>query len=501
MNSSISAEKLSRALALYREILAEKETDINDLNVYPVPDSDTGTNMAQTVDAVVTELGRASTVDEVCDAVVHGSLRGSRGNSGLILSQVLRALSESLRKSGALGPPELARGLDRAVHDAYAAVGDPVEGTILTVLTAARNAAAGTSDAAIEGMLTSCREAAYSALEDTTRLLPDLERAGVVDAGGWGLALMFDAFLGALNGVRPIDSAFVPARPAHPPASRGRAFTGGRYEVIFYVDVDGSGAAALKSQLREVGDSIALVGGDRKWKCHVHTDRVEDVLTMGRRAGEVDDVQITDLLIDSAAEPITSVVAFAGGPGIARMFSDFGAHVVEESSVELILQTASALEKSHVVVLPNDPQLHEELVRRAVEADVHVVPARSPAAGLAALIAYDPQADHASNARAMDAAAGKVRAGAVAKRTSREWLASAEGRAVGVHGSPSGAVLALVEDLVARESELITVIEGRDAAAADRDAITGGVAQTHPHVTVEFHEGGQVEPAYALGVE
>ena len=439
--------------------------------MYPVPDGDTGTNMALTVDAVVRELaeaeadGRQPDLDAVATSLSHGSLMGARGNSGVILSQALRGMAGAFRDAGStdgpgasVGPAELADALARASASAYAAVSNPVEGTILSVAKAASQGAARSLEAdpgaALAQVLETARADASEALAMTTSQLPALRAAGVVDAGGAGLLLLLDSFLHVVEG-RPIEAP--PAPPltgAAAPARLGARDdltreehekddepTDLRYEVMFFLEAADESIPAFRSVWASYGGSIVIVGGNGLYKCHIHTDEIGGAIEAAIEIGRPREIQVTDLaeqveeerwVRDAAAsgsqkeppdEPVTSaVVAVASGEGVKRIFRSLGARQIVSGgqsanpSTEEILAAIAASSAEQVVVLPNNRNVVAAAEQAAAHSakKVRVVPTAGIPEGFAALLAYDPEADLDTNADNMAAAAKHVIAGEVA---------------------------------------------------------------------------------------
>ena len=360
-----------RVVRTYRDALATHRAMLNRLNVYPVPDGDTGTNMALTVDAVERELtaaeaeGRQLDMDALATSLSHGSLMGARGNSGVILSQVLRGMAGALRDAGSrdgadagVGPADLADALARASASAYAAVNNPVEGTILTVAKAASQGAARSLDtdpgASVARVLEAAREDAAEALARTTSQLPALRSAGVVDAGGAGLLLLLDSFLFEVEG-RPIQAPPAPtgvptsatagsgASPDREATERSEDATDLRYEVMFFLDAPDESIPGFRSVWASYGGSIVIVGGNGLYKCHIHTDEIGAAIEAAIEIGRPREIQVTDLaeqveeerwVREAAAsgiqaepldDPVTSaVVAVASGEGVKRIFRSLG---------------------------------------------------------------------------------------------------------------------------------------------------------------------------------
>ncbi|MGZ4755750.1 MAG: DAK2 domain-containing protein [Acidimicrobiia bacterium] len=540
----LAALDLRQAITRFRDALRVHQDELNRLNVYPVPDGDTGTNMTLTLESVVNELATAEDMTEVCQAVAHGSLMGARGNSGVILSQVLRGLADTFRNLEAAGGPDFTVGLRRASDAAYEAVMRPVEGTILTVVRAAADAAEAARDAgeqALVGILESASTAARDAVEHTPDLLPVLREAGVVDAGGLGFTLLLDALLEVVEG-RPIPDPDVVYTPVAVEAHlAGDDVASLRYEVMYLLEAEDSTIKAFKETWAALGDSIVVVGGDGLWNCHVHTDDIGGAIEAGIEAGRPRQVRVTDLLEqveeeqwvreqdaalgDVPVAPIgppveTAVVAVGVGEGVKRLLVSMGVHEVVAGGQSMNPSTAQILEavercpSGSVVVLPNNKNIVPvaQQVDGLTDRKVEVIPTTSVVEALAALVAYDPQAGLADNQAAMEEAAGRVAAGEVTQAvrdsvaecgpiTEGDWLAISRDGICCTASNPVDAALALVSSLVTDDSEIVTVLAGADARGAETERVRAQVAVAHPHVEVEVHEGGQPLYPYLIGVE
>ncbi|MGZ6966708.1 MAG: DAK2 domain-containing protein [Acidimicrobiia bacterium] len=540
----LAALDLRQAITRFRDALRVHQDELNRLNVYPVPDGDTGTNMTLTLESVVNELATAEDMTEVCQAVAHGSLMGARGNSGVILSQVLRGLADTFRNLEAAGGPDFTVGLRRASDAAYEAVMRPVEGTILTVVRAAADAAEAARDAgeqALVGVLESASTAARDAVEHTPDLLPVLREAGVVDAGGLGFTLLLDALLEVVEG-RPIPDPDVVYTPVAVEAHlAGDDVASLRYEVMYLLEAEDSTIKAFKETWAALGDSIVVVGGDGLWNCHVHTDDIGGAIEAGIEAGRPRQVRVTDLLEqveeeqwvreqdaalgDVPVAPIgppveTAVVAVGVGEGVKRLLVSMGVHEVVAGGQSMNPSTAQILEavercpSGSVVVLPNNKNIVPvaQQVDGLTDRKVEVIPTTSVVEALAALVAYDPQAGLADNQAAMEEAAGRVAAGEVTQAvrdsvaecgpiTEGDWLAISRDGICCTASNPVDAALALVSSLVTDDSEIVTVLAGADARGAETERVRAQVAVAHPHVEVEVHEGGQPLYPYLIGVE
>ena len=308
----LGADDLRLVIATFRDALQAHKDGINRLNVYPVPDGDTGSNMALTLASVAAELdGVDGDLAAVCKGIGHGALMGARGNSGVILSQILRGLTQTL----ASGPDELvdgallARALEVAAAGAYEAVGNPVEGTILTVIRVASEGAgaAAATGAPLVEILDAARVTGYEALANTPEQLEVLKQAGVVDAGGTGLMLLIDAFLWVVDG-REVPAASVTEAVAdaghvddlqvlaHGDDGHERGLADLRYEVMYILEAPDEAIGAFKDVWAGIGDSIVVVGGDGLFNCHIHTDDIGPAIEAAIEIGKPSKIRVTDLL-------------------------------------------------------------------------------------------------------------------------------------------------------------------------------------------------------------
>ena len=436
----LTADDLRAVIEGYADALAAHRESINRLNVYPVPDGDTGTNMALTLKSVVDELaGAGPDMDATCTAVAHGSLMGARGNSGVILCQILRGLSAVFKEAGTIDAASVADALDAASSAAYGAVGRPVEGTILTVARVAAESgrAAADSGADLLGVLEAARAGGGEALAETPEMLPVLKEAGVVDAGGTGLLLLLDVALNRVDGravPEPDDdlagasAEFLQAfEAAHGEGGHDGGLAGLRYEVMYFLEAPDESIPGFKDMWATLGDSIVVVGGDGLWNCHIHTDDIGPAIEAGIDVGKPRGIRVTDLLDEFAeleeerwvreAEPMApepsivhepvpcAVVAVSVGEGVRRIFQSLGVQVVVTGGQTMNPSTAQLLEAvesapaPQVVILPNNKNIIPvaEQVDAMTSKTVRVVPTRGVAEGFASLLAYDPGAEADTN--------------------------------------------------------------------------------------------------------
>ena len=508
-----------RVLELARGALAAIEAArarVDDLNVYPVPDGDTGTNLTLTVRAVVEALEADGPDDRagLANEVSRAALMGARGNSGVILSQIVRGAAESLRESD-----DLAGALRSASDAAYRAVRKPVEGTMLTAIRElAEEAERGGTPAELIARGDDC-------VARTQAMLPVLTEAGVVDAGAAGLVEIVRGIAAALTGERLPERSEEPAwrldeDAVHQELSRYR------YCTVFLVEGEGLDAQALEAELDQLGDSLFVVGDASALKVHVHTDDPGRALSLGVARGTVEGVEIANMhaqtrareqrllhaVPEAPAGHETAAIAVAGGAGNRRLFESLGARVVDggrtmnPSTAELLAAVESDPAPG-AVILPNDAnvQLAAEHAAEHASKPVRVVPTVSQQAGLAAMVAFDAALPADENAEAMGEAAAAVATGAVTV-ASRDvqtnglavgkgaWLGLADGRPVAGGGSFEEVTRAVVEQLLAEPRSVLTLLTGEEPPALD--GVLAELEARHPELELEVHEGGQ--PHYAL---
>ena len=539
---------LRAAVVGFRDALRAHQNRLNRLNVYPVPDGDTGTNMALTLESVVTALDGVPEGDRdmvaTCKAISHGSLMGARGNSGVILSQVLRGLCHRLDDAEWADGASVASALAEASTAAYAAVMRPVEGTILTVVREASEAAVavGADEKRLVDVLDAAVRSARDALARTPDLLPVLKEAGVVDAGGAGFILLLDSLLQVVDG-RPVPEApegeaepamAVRAAGAHGEgAGESGGIEGPRYEVMYLLEAPDEKIAAFKATWMDIGESIVIVGGDGLWNCHIHADDIGASIEAGIEAGRPREIRVTDLAGQveeerwvrqglgpdgAAARPrvATAVVAVALGDDVRHGFRSLGAQEVVvggqtmNPSTADLLDAIEATDADEVVLLPNNKNIHPVAAKAAELASkpVRVLPTRDMVAGLAAMFAYQADASAEANAKAMEeAAAGVVSAQVTwAVRDSGsinegDWLGLAGEEIVVVHPDLVTCVTQLLDRLVQDSHELVTVLQGESTSDEATTAVEQWLAAHRSSATVEVHRWKVPLSAYLFAIE
>jgi uncharacterized protein len=560
--ATLGADDLRTVMGRFRDVLRLHQVDINRLNVYPVPDGDTGTNMALTLEAVVTELegvAAGSDLSDVCKAIGHGSLMGARGNSGVILSQLLRGMCERMSAAGESGVDAaiLADALAHASDLARRAVVRPVEGTILTVAAAAAEGAtsgAGEEGATLVDTVERAHLVAADALARTPEMLPVLAQAGVVDAGGTGFLLFLDACWSVVD-VRHLlpEPSGVPAVDLSKLGDQAGSYGEGadgegahsvgdlRYEVMYLLSAPDDTMGDFKEVWAGIGDSIVVVGGDGLWNCHIHTDDIGAAIEAGVDAGRPQRIRVTDLAEQVEEErwvreasnapgagpvepggpvPTTSVVAVVTGDGIGRIFRSLGVHhqVVGGQSMnpstEDLLKAVELVGSAEVVILPNNKNIRPvaEQVDALSDKTVRVVATGSILEGFAALLAYDPAAGAAVNALSMGESAARVVPGEITRAVRNtttdagevhegDWIGVSRDGVISIADSAVMATRLLLSRLLEAEHELITLIEGEGSKAGDTRQISQWLSEEYPDVAIEVHHGGQPLYPYLLGIE
>jgi DAK2 domain fusion protein YloV len=500
------------------EALTAARQEIDDLNVYPVPDGDTGTNLQLTMAATVEALRQApEDLAATVAAVVQGSLLGARGNSGVILSQLLRGLGETL--TAPAGPEELRTALLRSAESAYAAVASPVEGTILTV---AREAAEAARGADLAGVVRSARAAAAAALARTPDLLPALKTAGVVDAGGRGWCVLLEALERVVTGEVVVSVPMrAPIRALVADREAGSEDYG--YEVMYLLrEATDASVAELKEVLGRLGDSLVVVGGDGLYNVHVHVNDVGAAVEAGIEAGRPSQVTVTRFADQVAAAPAArrAVVAVASGAGLVRAFKELGAVVVEggptanPSTAELLAAIRGAQE---VVVLPNDGNVRAVAQAAAEQGrlegrTVAVVPTRSVLHGLSAASVADSDRSFDDDVATMASASGATRWAEDTTAVRAAATAAGACAAGDVLGLLDGAVVRVgqdvdevAQDLLARllepGGELATVVVGSCADAGVGERLQSWLSEVRPTLEVVVLQGDQPHYPLLLGVE
>lgn len=513
------------------DALKQRVEEVNRLNVFPVPDGDTGTNMTLTLDAVLADLDRLSHgagIPEICGAITHGSLMGARGNSGVILSQMLRGLCEVIASSVEITPEVVTAALERSVTVAFQAVRKPVEGTMLTVLRDAAVAARKGADAGTElgTFLDDVVEAAFASVRRGPDLLPVLKENGVVDAGGFGLAILMEGFVAALEGhaVREyaVDTAAAPLAVSSEDDWNDEEYLYCTEFLLHGAEVDSS---VIEAYMAERGGSELVVGDRETYKIHVHTDEPGAVLSWATRMGEVSDVHVNNMRRQTAdrterikqeSVPAKHVgfVAVAAGSGMVDILKSLGADVVVSGGQTMNPSTAELLEAvtrvnaSSVIILPNNRNIimAAQQVTALADRPVIVIPTTGVPQSFAALLTYDGGSDLEEIAAEMTEAALAVRVAEITtavKDSKGKAGAIKSGQVIGIvdHeieavGSDIAQVTADVLKTIIDGGETLTVLAGEGFDNEALDALVVGLTEQFPQLEVEAHRGEQ--PLYPV---
>ncbi|MFR9674558.1 DAK2 domain-containing protein [Streptomyces sp. TR06-5] len=528
------------------EALQRGREEIDTINVFPVADGDTGSNMCLTMAAAhrALEEGEEHGVTEhALRTAARGALRGACGNSGTILAQLLCGAAEVLaapRREQDAEPAELLRkALCRAADAAYEAVAHPVEGTMLSVARAAADAAAGADGDAPAVARAAC-EGARTSLAETPRQLGVLARAGVVDAGGRGLVVVLDALAAALagesaqHGPAPEPLGADALHDAPDPGGRDAGGAVPEYEVMYLLDAEESAVRTLRGRLDALGDSLVVVGGEGLWNVHVHVDDAGAAVEAGIAAGRPHRIRITHLAGTGASHdddplgactrpetPARAVVAVIRGEGLAGLCEEAGATVVRAPdgvAGEVALTAAMRACGAHeIVLLPNDPELHAAAVRAAEAARrdgarAAVIPTRAAVQGIAALAVHDPALRFDEDVVAMTSAAGATRYGEVVLAERESWTMAGICQAGDVLGMVDGDVAVMGDDvdrtagevlerMLAAGGEMVTLVVGPHAPDGLAGRLEEQVRRGHLGVDTVVYEGRDGAGLLLVGVE
>ena len=539
------------------QVVADKAEDINKLNVFPVPDGDTGTNMSLTLGTVVREveaLPEGATMEDVAKAITHGSLMGARGNSGVITSQILRGVAEGLvdAKGESATPADIARALQRAVKVAFHAVRKPVEGTILTVLkdTAERAEKLARQKTPVDEMLDALVIEAYESVARTPDLLPVLKENGVVDSGAYGFAVFLEAFVNARAGRVGLRDDFKTTISTSDDAKghvaakveielnddwEGSEF---RYcnEFLFQADSPDFDEEATLSFLATMGDCELLVGANPTYKVHVHSNTPDKVLAYMLQFGQVFEVFIHNMDLEAAdrtakiaadkaeaakpAEPRKPLgfVAVAAGSGEAEILESLGVDVIVSGGQTMNPSTAdilAAVERANadkVIVLPNNGNIRMAAEAAASAADgieVAVVTTKSVPQAFAAMFVVDREASLEDNVEEMSAAMAEVRDGEItfAVRDSSaadgtpihagDVMGIANGSIEVVGNSIEEVTIAVINKLMdEEEGDTLTILAGEDYPDDRLESLVEAIEEAQPELEVDAHRGEQ--PLYPV---
>ena len=556
---TITAQDFRAMVEIGEMRLSENAEFVNSLNVFPVPDGDTGTNMMLSFKSGAERVANstATTVGDLAQDLAKGLLMGARGNSGVILSQLFRGFSKAVVGKDVITGEELAQAFTNGVETAYKAVMKPVEGTILTV--ARESAKRGvrkleTSNDIIEVMGSVLRGAEKS-LAKTPDLLPVLKEVGVVDSGGQGLVFIYNGFFEALTGEAvPVQSlqsnkidltsvAHHESGVDYEHVSTGDIKFGYCTEIMVKIGegetvVDTFDYDTFRNYLNELGDSLLVVADDEIIKVHVHTERPGEVMNYGQRFGSLMKVKVDNMRLQheevlktdytakvkEAAQKQKAeygIVAVAAGEGVQELFKSMGVTTIINGgqtmnpSTEDILQAVKEAHAEKVIVLPNNKNIQmaaNQAAEVSEDAAVAVVATRTISEGLASLLAFNPEASLEDNQAAMSEQMTLVSSGQITNAVrdtnidgveikKDDFMGIVDGKILVSIADRKEATLATIEKMISDDSEILTIIYGEDAETSEVEEITEALEAKYPDVEVEVHEGNQPVYTYLLSVE
>lgn len=544
---------LLRDMAMAGAQLLEKNRDVVDaLNVFPVPDGDTGTNMSLTMQSAIREINSKEFLraDEAAAALAKGALRGARGNSGVITSQLLRGFSKSLAGVEKITPVQFAQALQKGAEMAYKAVMKPKEGTILTVARVIAEDAIKQAEKApndFDALFTVILKSGEAILKRTTEMLPALKQAGVVDSGGRGLLLIYTGYAAALRGEEITDDLCEMAEDGSQKSSEYACDGTGELTFTYCTgytintlseDCTEADIASLRRRLNRVGDCVSVQGEAAPVQVHLHTDNPGAAIEYGLELGELVEVSVKNLRelkrqLEGSAEPVAEepaapteppkdygMVAVSLGDGFSQIFRDLTVDYIVEGgqtmnpSIQDILEAINRVNAKCVFVFPNNGNVVMAANQAAelAEKQVFVIPTKNVAMGIAAAVAFQPDASPEENAQNMEEAAQHVKTGTVtyAVRDSEyNGVQIKQGDYIGLHNgaieysgnSVHDVTVEMMKAIVTEDDELITVYYGADTSEADAEALAAEIAEIYPDCDVECHKGGQPLYYYLISVE
>ncbi|CAM3742421.1 DAK2 domain-containing protein [Mesobacillus thioparans] len=535
--------------------LAANAKYVDALNVFPVPDGDTGTNMNLSMTSGAKEVKNnvQEHIGKVGSALAKGLLMGARGNSGVILSQLFRGFAKAIETKPTVTSVEFAAALNAGVETAYKAVMKPVEGTILTVAKdAARHAvAAAPNHDSIDGLMEEVLKEAKASLNRTPDLLPVLKEVGVVDSGGQGLVFVYEGFLAELKGEKLPDSpSAMPNMNDLVSAEHHKSVQSHMntediefgYCTEFMVRLEGKEAFSeedFRQDLSKYGDSLLVISDEEVVKVHIHSEQPGDVLSYGQKYGSLINMKIENMRqqhTDIIGEPTTplrtqttaskkekqeyGIVAVSMGSGIAELFRSIGANAVIEGgqtmnpSTEDIIKAVKEVNARKVIILPNNKNIimAAEQAAEVAEEEVVVIPSKTVPQGMTALLSFNPSADPAANKDVMSEAMQHVKTGQLTyavrdtsidglEISTGDFMGLADGKIVLKDQDKVKAAKELLDQMIDEDTEILTILKGEDASDDDVNSIVEFVEGKYGDVEIEVHNGEQPLYAFIFAIE
>ncbi|MBT2637177.1 DAK2 domain-containing protein [Bacillus sp. ISL-39] len=535
--------------------LAANAKYVDALNVFPVPDGDTGTNMNLSMTSGAKEVKNnvQEHIGKVGSALAKGLLMGARGNSGVILSQLFRGFAKAIETKPTVNSVEFAAALNAGVETAYKAVMKPVEGTILTVAKdAARHAVAvAKNHESLIGLMEEVLKEAKASLNRTPDLLPVLKEVGVVDSGGQGLVFVYEGFLAELKGEKLPDSpSAMPNMNELVSAEHHKSVQSHMntediefgYCTEFMVRLEGKEAFSeenFRQDLSNYGDSLLVISDDEVVKVHIHSEQPGEVLTYGQRYGNLINMKIENMrqqhtdIVGESSTPLRTqaaeskkerreygIVAVSMGSGIAELFRSIGANAVIEGgqtmnpSTEDIIKAIKEVNARKVIILPNNKNIimAAEQAAEVAEEEVVVIPSKTVPQGMTALLSFNPSAEPGDNKEAMTEAMQHVKTGQLTyavrdtsidglEISTGDFMGLADGKIVLKDPDKVKAAKELLDQMLDEDSEILTILKGEDASDEDVDSILEFVESNYGDVEVEVHNGEQPLYAFIFAIE
>lgn len=546
MPKTINSAEFRKMIISGAKVLEINRAKVDSLNVFPVPDGDTGTNMSLTIQSAVKELGLCSSnrLSELCDAVAKGALKGARGNSGVILSQLFRGICSELKKGDEITIKIFAKAMECGTQVAYSAVSKPKEGTMLTVARMmseyAKSSASRFKD--FNSFLEAVIKRGEEALAKTPDLLPVLKKAGVVDSGGMGLLFVYRGFLSVLNGEEVVEDEYTPE------AQTTDDVFGDNSDIInldlgeiefayctefFIINLKKQTTLAdidkLKEKLMTIGDSVICIGDLDLVKVHVHTNNPGIALSSAVELGELDRVKIENMLEQNRAlkakreaeKKEMGMLAICAGDGLSEIFKDLlvdrvieGGQTMNPSASD-IADAAQKINAEHVFVFPNNKNIilaAEQSKALVTNRKIHVIPTKNIPQGFAAALAFNPDSTSEENKTDMIHSMDNVKAGQITyavRSTSVNGFQLKEGDIIGLDDKKilakghniDDTLLTLLDKLKDGSHEIITLYYGKDVSAEDASALAEKVTERFPDCDVDCHYGGQPIYYYLVSLE
>lgn len=538
---TISGHELLEIFAAGTEWLAKNARDIDALNVFPVPDGDTGTNMLLTMRSCIEEARRTGdgTVSEVVRAMAQGALMGARGNSGVIMSQFWSGLSEGLKGKDIISGSDLAQALAQASKAAYSGLTNPVEGTILTVIREAATAAkkrTSNNNGTFASVLEVAVSAARESVANTPALLPVLRDAGVVDAGGQGLYTLLEGALIHLSGESKMKQFSMPqvivssistTTPTVTTSTEEKSFG---YCTEFLLEGNNLDPDEIRRTLVQKGESLIVVGSDTTVRVHIHTLNPNDILDYGKSLGTLQNISIRNMdeqhkdfiVMQKERAPVvdTSLVAVVAGDGLIKVFTSLGVSAIVPGGQTMnpstgdILQAVKEVPTDKVIILPNNQNvvLTAKQVKPLTRKKVEIVPSKTIAQGVSALISFNPEENFESNVETMTQTISTVKTIEITHAThsaringldikENQSIGLLDGELLAAGDNDAGVIITLLSKIDLEDASIITIYYGASANQSDAEEATKLIRSKYPSLETEVVYGGQPHYNYIISLE